>query len=434
MRRMQPEQVRGAESGSGIEQVEVVRHALDRVPLSLIIDDSCPLVNLNYFFLRDRNHHTGERRRWEDVPVVIPERFTREFGEWCLANGVKGKYSVVPCPAGIGRIDQGLPLFGQKQLESWLQMCREVIVPAFDVTPEMLTHTFVLDLATLQPLPSRIWEQYEWQTFRAEDEALVTDYIRLACQILANVGLPPEGVTSPGGFGGKVLPLYARITGNALRPVTGTPLPYFFKRVSSEGPVETPVWYADRATGTAVGEIIASVGDWTGSWTGYGEADADRYVTADLQGGRLPEVIDAGDPCVLVSHWQGFYGMHDGDRRGFRTLQTVVERLRARDPHGERTRWRRTSEITTYACAREMAELQFEGRIVRLDLPVQVPELTLRLRGPAAQQAAGVRCDGRPLREAATRRALESWTFLRDAEGLLVAYDPAGRASVVEVV
>ena len=44
---------------------------------------------------------------------------------------VRGKFSVVPCPAGIGRLDQGLPLFGQKQLDSWLAMCREVIVPSY---------------------------------------------------------------------------------------------------------------------------------------------------------------------------------------------------------------------------------------------------------------------------------------------------------------
>ncbi|MGH2354329.1 MAG: hypothetical protein ACRDJN_22210, partial [Chloroflexota bacterium] len=241
----------GARAADGPIEVEVAHHALDRVPLSLIIDDSAPLVNLNYFFLRDRNAHTGQQQRWEDVPVAIPEAFTREFAQWCLAHGIKGKYSVVPCPAGIGRIDQGLPLFGQQQLDSWLQMCREVIVPAFDITPELLTHTFVLDLNTLRPLPSRVWEQYEWQEFSEDEAALVTDYITLACQILANVGLPPEGVTSPGGFGGKVLPRYARITGEAVRRVTGNAVPYFFKRVSSQGPVETPVWYADRETGTA---------------------------------------------------------------------------------------------------------------------------------------------------------------------------------------
>ena len=61
-------------------QAEITRHALDRVPLSLIIDDSTMLVNLNYFFLRDRGMVEKDRkaaggtgRRWEDVPVVHPE-------------------------------------------------------------------------------------------------------------------------------------------------------------------------------------------------------------------------------------------------------------------------------------------------------------------------------------------------------------------------
>ncbi len=52
---------------------------------------------------------------------------------------------------------------------------------------------------------------------------------------------------------------------------------------------------------------------------------------------RLPAVIDAGDPAVLCSHWQGFCGLHE------------------RDPRGERTCWRKPSAITTYACMREMA-------------------------------------------------------------------------------
>ena len=36
-------------------RVEIARHALDRIPLSIIFDDSTLLVNLNYFFMRDRN-------------------------------------------------------------------------------------------------------------------------------------------------------------------------------------------------------------------------------------------------------------------------------------------------------------------------------------------------------------------------------------------
>ena len=411
-------------------QVEVCRHALDRVPLSLIIDDSTVLVNLNYFFLRDRNIATGETRRWEDVPVVHPESFTREFAEWCVENGVRGKFSVVPCPAALGRIDEGLPLFSRAQQESWLRMCREVICPSFDITPEMITHTFVVDPATCRPLESGIWEQYEWETLPEDREELVTEYIATACRILHNVGLTPEGVTSPGGFGGRTLELYARVAGNAVRQVTGDPIPYFFKRISSEATVETPVWYADRSRGTAVGEIIASTGDRTGSWTGYGELNADYYITADLQNGRLPALIAAGEPAVLCSHWQGFYGLHDGDRGGFNALKLVVGRLRELDPAGEHTQWRTCSEITRYACARAMAEMEVGEDRVDLDLPVRVPELTLRLEDVTPSEIA---VDGEPLRPVASRRCFRSGTFTRDGGSTLVAFDPAGRRVTLAV-
>lgn len=408
---------------------EICRHALDRVPLSLIIDDSTALVNLNYFFLRDRNAHLGQSQRWEDVPVVTPESFTREWGTWCRDNGVRGKFSVVPNPANIGRLDHGLALFGPAQLESWLQMCREVIVPSFDITPEMLTHTYVLDLDTLQPLPSRIWEQMEWREFQEADR--VDEYIAFSCRILVNIGLMPQGVTSPGGFGGKSLDLYARVTGEGCRSVTGNPTPFFFQRVQSKDVlVDTPVWYPDRSAGTAVGEIIACTGDYTGSWTGYGEVDADYYITEDLAGGRLPAVIDAGSPCVLCSHWQGMYGMHDGDRRGFRTLQTVVERLRQRDPQGNVTRWRTCSEITNYACARELATVKAEGNTITIDLPRSVPELTLRLRWT---QARAISLEQMPLGEAGSRASFQSGTFLREATDTLVAIDPPAGSRTVRL-
>jgi hypothetical protein len=410
--------------------VEINRHALDRVPLSIIFDDSTVLLNLNYFWMRDRNPVDGQNRRWEDVPVVHPESFTREFAEWCLENGVRGKFSVVPCPAALGRIDEGLPLFGKAQQESWLKMCREVITPAFDITPEMITHTFVVNPKTLKPVESGIWEQSDWATLPVDQSELVIEYIAVACQILENVGLTPEGVTSPGGFGGRTLEFYAKCAGIAVRQVTGNPTPYFFKRVSGEGSVEIPVWYADRNAGTAVGEIIASTGDWTGSWTGYGEVNADKYITADLQGGRLPEVINAGDPGVLISHWQGFYGLHNDDRRGFNAFKTVVQRLKELDPKSERTQWRKCSEITNYAVAREMSELEIHENRIQLDLPVRVPELTLRLTDVEVQ---GVSVDGNLLNEVSTRSGFKSGTFFKDGRTTFAAFNPTDQRTTVEV-
>jgi hypothetical protein len=329
----------------------------------------------------------------------------------------------------LGRIDQGLALFSRDQQESWLKMCRELIVPNYDITPEMITHTFVVDLDTLRPVDPNLWEQWGWNHLPTDQEDLVTRYIATACRILHNVGLGPDGVTSPGGFGNPI-DFYAKCAEAALREVTGSPVPYLFKRVSSSGAVETPVWYPDRERGTAMGEIIACVGDYTGSWTGYGEVNVGKYITEDLRGGRLPEVIDAGDPAVLISHWQGFYGLHDDDRRGFRAFKTVVRRLKERDPLGERTRWRKCSEITTYACAREMADLSVAGGTITLDLPVRVPEFTLRLSGVNVR---GVTVDGKPLTRALTRAAFRNHTFFREGDATLLAFDPTRRSTVLHV-
>lgn len=409
-------------------QVKVNRHALDRVPLSIIIDDSTVLVNLNYFFIRDRNPVDKKNLRWEDIPVTHPESFTREFAEWCLENGVKGKFSIVPCPAALGRIDEGLPLFSKAQQESWLKMCREVITPSFDITPEMITHTFVVDLETFKPLESRIWEQYEWQTLPVDQEELIFNYISTACRILDNVGLTPEGVTSPGGFGGRTLEFYAKVAGLALREVTGNPTPYFFKRFSDDG--QASVWYADRDSGMAVGEVTASTGDWTGSWTGYDPVNVDKYITSDLQGGRIPALVNAGDAVVFCSHWQGFYGMHNDDRRGFNTFKTVVRRLQELDPNGEKTQWRKCSEITNYACASEMAEIVVENGTISLDLPVLVPDFTLKLTGV---DVCCISVDDKPLTQAPSRAGFKSGTFLTENDTTLVAFDPTKRQTTVKI-
>lgn len=406
-------------------QLQIARHALDRVPISLLVEDSSALVNINYFLMRDRRPEL----RWEDVPIVYPESFTREFGEWCLEQGIRGKYSVVPCPAALGRIDEGLPLFSKAQLTGWLKMCREVIAPAFDITPEMMTHTFVVDLETFRPVEPERWES-DWSAFSEADEEPLIDYIAAACQILENVGLTPRGASAPGGFGNRTLERLARVVGLGHRKVTGNPTPFFFKRSSREASVETPVWHANREAGTAVGEIILATGAWTGSWTGYGEVSVDKYITADLQGGRLPAVIDAGDPATICSHWQAFYGIHNADRRGFEALKEVVGRLRARDPNGERTQWRRVSEVTTYACAREMAEVRIEGYRVQLDLPVRVPDFTLRLSGVDVR---GVSVDGQSLRQSPTRAAFKSGTFFSEGDITFIAFDPVGRHTSVEI-
>src|SRR5437762_2347611 len=90
-----------------------VLNPLGKVPLSFIIDDSTCLVNLNRFAIPQFDAAWGEKSTykhdWRKMPVEIPDAFVRKFGEWCGERGIKGKYSVIPYPACVGRLDRGLP-------------------------------------------------------------------------------------------------------------------------------------------------------------------------------------------------------------------------------------------------------------------------------------------------------------------------------------
>ena len=133
---------------------------------------------------------------------------------------------------------------------------------------------------------------------------------------------------------------------------------------------------------------------------------------------------------MLISHWQGFYGLHNDDRRGFNAFKTVVHRLKERDPNGERTQWRKCSEITNYACAREMAEIVMEDNTIQLDLPVRVPDLTLRL---TSVDVRGVVVDGTEITRARNRASFKSNTFFTENNVTFVAFNPTHRQPVIEV-
>jgi len=144
----------------------------------------------------------------------------------------------------------------------------------------------------------------------------------------------------------------------------------------------------------------------------------------------MPDCIDAGEPAVMISHWQGFYGMHDDDRRGYNTFKTVVRRLKERDPHSEKSRWRKCSEITNYACAAELSTMSVDGSTITLDLPVQVPEFTLRLTDTNVK---GVRVNGKPLGQASIRRDFRDGTWFTENGATYAAFTPTQQKTTVAV-
>ena len=357
----------------------------------------------------------GGTAQHKNMPQTIPADFAWEWAEWCWENGVKGKFSLIPYPAGVGRVDEGFPDFPTHEYQSWLRIYREIIWPNFDLTPEMLTHTAVVDLDTYAFTDE--WEQVEWVNPPVDNR--LTDYIITAMEMLNNVGIPCEGVTSPGAFGKRQEAAYAKAVLTASQEVNNDPRPFYFLWLKHDEFPDVPIWHAEKKNGIAIASIVSCAGDWFGGWTGDDLGDADRFITEDLQGGRLPPILEKELPCVLVGHWPGFY--FNGDKFGFDVLKSVKERLDNYDPDGTKTIWMKTSEIGHYWMAREFADIIVHPDKYQIKLATQFPTAnwTISINAPLRR----VQVNGWNLREVQSRCDFQTGTFLNEGKQTYVAFD-----------
>ncbi len=406
--------------------VEVV-NPRERVPLSWIIDDSTCLVNLNRFaipqFAASMPGGGTYTHDWRSMPYEIPDEFVRRFAQWSQREGVKGKYSIVPFPALVGRVDRELPGWTPKELADSLNLVKKEIVPLWDIHPEMITHTRILDLKTGYAVEQRgrEWmENWDWCKGRSVDE--IAAYIAYGLQILKNVEFTCEGFTTPGGFGAGALPELSQAAFQAVREVYRTEIPHYFRNVIAKGEetVAPRIEYASGISGDsarAVVSIYACTGDWTGGWDCRQEPQVDLFITPDLAKGRMVEVIERGDPAILLCHWTGIY--FNGRELGFQAMQEVVRRLHARF---KQVRWMTLSEIAHYWAAKELTAIESVTGGLRLKAPYACGEFTLRWRmGAGGRPALG----GAPLREVQSWQAMEPGTWRRDGESVVACFSLA---------
>jgi hypothetical protein len=352
-----------------------------RIPVSLIIDDSTCLVNLAHFCIPQFQEVFPDEylQPWKTLPREIPDDFVREFVDWCGERGIKGKYSVIPYPACVGWLDRDLPGWSRKELEASLELVRRRVMPDWDIHPEMVSHTWVIDTKTGRPYPERtadFMENWGWSAGKSTDQ--LADYMSYALRVLREVGLPCTGITTPGGFGTRALPELAQATLESCRDVFRAEIPHYFRHLFTDDRSVAPrVEYAAGLDGTdprCVVSIIGCTGDWFGGWDGLSPGSVDLFITEEGKG-RLPEVIARGEPAILVCHWPGIY--YNGQRIGFRIFQEVVHRLHAAY---DNLRWMKLSEIARYWAARELTRIDRpDGQTLVLRAPFACPEYTLGL-------------------------------------------------------
>lgn len=402
-----------------------------RIPATFIIDDSTCLVNMGHFGIPQFQACYPDRpvyqKPWQTFPREIPDSFVREFAEWCGENGVKGKYSIVPYPACVGWLDRELPGWPRKALLDSLDLVRSLIVPNWDIHPEMITHTRVIDLATGRPLadinPSTMENSWPQQP-KSVDE--IATYLAYALRILKNCGLPCEGVTTPGGFGNRVKPELSLAVQQAVRDVFQTEIPHFFKYVVGDEGTTVPSVEHVSGLGTSdvrlTVNIPAGTGDWFGGWEGDVVPQPDLYATADATSGRLVQLIEAGQPAFFLCHWPGLYS--NGTKAGFVAFQQVVNAIHSR--FRSQLHWMKLSEIARSQAARTLTAVRREENGFVLNAPFACPEFTVEL--PAAGkpgQIPAIVFEGQPvpLVEATARETLREGSWCQTGEGQIVCFN-----------
>lgn len=332
-------------SDTGTETESVAKSGYDpaafwssqpRLPIALIVDDPMPCVNPLYYF------RLQVRKKPEPAHTkTIPVSFLEQFAELVAGHGVRGDFTVVPYPAGIGSIAKGLPGFPDAELERWLDLVRRHLRDGFDIHPEILTHTMALDLETRK---MREISEHDWMG--GQDEATLTDYFVEAMSILKSVGLASNGVTQPYHFHGDE-DAYARAVLNAEKRVNGRKHAHYFLDVFEKHPF--PVPYCRHADAEADEYVVSIPGLRDGFWPANdGEQDpnkmADFFLSADGKSGHLANMLADRRPLVFSTHWQSLYG--NGSLAGLAGLKTLIERI---ERHLEGVEWMKLSAISDLA-------------------------------------------------------------------------------------
>lgn len=399
----------------------------NRVPISLIIDDSTCLVNMAYYGIPQFAEVFPDQYKqdWRTLPREIPDSFVREFGEWSLENGVKGKYSVVPYPACTGWVSRFIPGWTEQELQDSLKLVRDIILPNWDIHPEMVSHTRVIDIKTGRPYPyatPEYMENWEWSQTKSVDE--LAAYQVYALEILKEAGLPCEGLTTPGGYGGRNQENLAKSTFEAVRHVYGSEIPHYFRDLFTEkdksvAPVVLfPANLEGRDPGCVV-SIIGCTGDWFGGWDGLVPGNPDKFITEDLMSGRMVDVIDSGEPAIIVCHWPGVY--FNGERVGFNILKEVKKRL---DAKYDNLVWMKLSEIARYWAAKELTSIEIDRNSIKLKAPFSAQGFTLKitnsLRNPVLRGAKGINV---PFERTKDIKALKAGEWYTEKSESLICFD-----------
>ena len=294
---------------------------MNKIPLSVIIDDPAPIVSVYQTHAKNKFTKYG-------APLLktYPNSFLFEFCDIVEKYGIKGKFSLVPMPGNLGDIISGIEGVSVSDLKEWLDAVKTRLVPNFSIVPELLTHNKAVDIKTMQTLDIK---ENDWS--QLQDEETLTNYIEYALSLLKKAGFDVGGVSSPWDFGIKVEKAYHNAIINAVYKVFKKDSSFFFLKGMRNLPNAKPWVEIDREGKTLV-SIPATVHDvfWATinseeSSENYVSEIADKLITKDGKSGEIIDVINRGGYPILITHWQSLAS--NGSYVGLKAFEEVVKRI-----------------------------------------------------------------------------------------------------------
>ncbi len=306
-------------------------------PVCLLIDDPTPLIHLYRHHIVDLEGKDALDGAGQRLLETIPNDFLDRFCDVVEHHGIRGKFSIVPEPAGKGDVVRGIAGHDPKLTQDWMGTVKKRLAPFMDFGPEMITHSYALDLGTGRFLPET---EHEWSQHQTR-EAL-TPYIARALSLLKQAGVESTGVTSPWMFAQESEPEYVPAIAAAMKTIMNRDLSWYFLHIHDGSDALKPRVML-REGGSTVVSIEASADDhlmdaiWKTGKVGKREISSltDPWITADGTGGVIPRTIEAGGWPVLLTHWQSLWT--NGRETGLAVLDETGKRLQ--DRFGDSVRW-----------------------------------------------------------------------------------------------
>jgi hypothetical protein len=241
---------------------------------------------------------------------------------------------------------------------------------------------------------------------------------------LKEAGLSCEGLTTPGGYGGRNQTNLALGTLEAVREVYNAEIPHYFRDVYSEKgkSVAPKVLHPSDLEGPnpkCVVHIIGCTEDWFGDWDGLNPGSPDKFITEDLGSGRMVEVVDSGEPAIMVCHWPGIY--FNGEKTGFNILKQIKKRL---DQKYQNLVWMKLCEIARYWAAKELTKMEILGNKVVMKAPYSCPGFTIKVSSTKLNpQIKNKNNESKPLLRLKNEKEIRSGTWYSDKTGSVLCFD-----------